>query len=201
MFPSLMCATFLGTVGAEPWFPPLPIGVINQNLVYLRDRKGVAPTTEWGYGYIAAAGPRAYPALRVVMEDPWYREGQKSLALRVLCGQPHDRSMFVDPAIKLLEHEERFVQAALKLLAEIGSGGQVEVVFPLLYHQDVYTRRPALDAIVTLGDVRHVPVLSKYLSPPPPDLILGWRFHTAVQDAIKELEKNLPPETKSAAKK
>ncbi|MEO2089721.1 MAG: HEAT repeat domain-containing protein [Gemmataceae bacterium] len=202
MFPSLMCATFLGTVGAEAWFPPLPVEDVARNLIQLRNRNGIPPTTKSGLGYIAAAGPRAYPALRVVLEDPWYMEGTKDLALRVLCGQPYDRSMFVDPAVKLLGHEERFVrQAALSLLSEIGGGEQVETVFPLLYHEDVYTRKPAIKAIGAMGDVQHVPVLAKYLSPLPPNLILGGTFHTAVQDAIKELEKKPAPKTKSADKK
>jgi hypothetical protein len=207
MLLSLMCVTFLGTVGTEPWFPPVPVEVVRRKLgqgAYHYYDADNPPPPDYGVKYVRTVGPRAYPALLTILteDDQGRIHSRKGTALRVLCGQPHDRSLFLDVTLKYLDHENSsFREAALELLSEIGCGDQVEKVYLLLFHKDITTRKRALKTIVAIGDVRHVPVLAKYLSPLPADVIHGGSFHTAVQDAIKELEKKPAPKAKAADKK
>jgi HEAT repeats len=203
MFPSVAMSVFLGTVGCEPWFPPLPAGIVNQKLVTYKDIDPAnPPPREQGPGFLVDAGPRAYPVLHSYLEDEYFSVAKKASILRLLRGQPHDRSRFIDPCLKLLDDDSRGVRTeSLRLLSEIGNGDHVEKVFPLLYHRDVYTRRPALDALVALGDQRHAAVLAKYLSPAPREVLVGSEFYRQVEAGVAALDKKPAPKAKPVEKK
>lgn len=203
MFPSVALGVFLGTVGAEPWFPPLPVEVVVQKLRPSRaGDTGEWPPREKGPGYLIDAGPRAYPALHLLLTDEWVRPFErKAAALRVLQGQPHDRSRFVPVCLTLLKSEswaER--QYSLELLAETGGPEHVEAVFPLLYQKDVHGRPAALRALVALGDERHTAVLSQFLANPPKDVLPGIDFYVEVEAGVAALSKKPAPKAKAPKK-